>query len=67
MKLVMTSMREPAHPNAVCVSVRRYWDTAVKPSDFSMENFVIDKNYDNLDPFLDKMDYLLEGVVGSTT
>ena len=28
---------------------------------------VIDKAYDNLDPFLDKMDYLLEGVVGSTT
>src|SRR5271156_6332595 len=28
---------------------------------------VIDKTYDNLDPFLDKMDYLLEGVVGSTT
>ena len=28
---------------------------------------VIDKSYDNLDPFLDKMDYLLEGVVGSTT
>src|ERR1700712_4416572 len=25
---------------------------------------VIDKTYDNLDPFLDKMDYLLEGVVG---
>jgi basic membrane protein A and related proteins len=28
---------------------------------------VIDKTYDNLDPFLDKMDYLLEGVIGSTT
>ena len=28
---------------------------------------VIDKSYDNLDPFLDKMDYLLEGVVGSIT
>ena len=28
---------------------------------------VIDKTYDNLDPFLDQMDYLLEGVVGSTT
>ena len=28
---------------------------------------VIDKAYDNLDPFLDKMDYLLEGVVGSIT
>ena len=28
---------------------------------------VIDKPYDNVDPFLDKMDYLLEGVVGSTT
>jgi hypothetical protein len=28
---------------------------------------VIDKTYDNLDPFLDKMDYLLEGVSGSTT
>jgi len=28
---------------------------------------VIAKTYDNLDPFLDKMDYLLEGVVGSTT
>jgi simple sugar transport system substrate-binding protein len=28
---------------------------------------VIDKAYDNLDPFLDKMDYLLEGVIGSTT
>jgi basic membrane protein A and related proteins len=30
-------------------------------------NVVIDKTYDNLDPFLDKMDYLLEGVVGSIT
>jgi hypothetical protein len=28
---------------------------------------VIDKTYSNLDPYLDKMDYLLEGVVGSTT
>ena len=28
---------------------------------------VIDKTYDNLDPYLDKMDYLLEGVIGSTT
>src|SRR5271167_2344917 len=28
---------------------------------------VIDKTYGNLDPFLDRMDYLLEGVVGSTT
>ena len=28
---------------------------------------VIDKTYGNLDPFLDQMDYLLEGVVGSTT
>ena len=28
---------------------------------------VIAKTYDNLDPFLDQMDYLLEGVVGSTT
>jgi simple sugar transport system substrate-binding protein len=28
---------------------------------------VIDKTYENLDPFLDKMDYLLEGVVGSIT
>ena len=28
---------------------------------------VIDKTYDNFDPYLDKMDYLLEGVVGSIT
>ena len=28
---------------------------------------VIDKTYGNLDPYLDKMDYLLEGVVGSIT
>jgi simple sugar transport system substrate-binding protein len=28
---------------------------------------VIDKTYDNLDPYLDKMDYLHEGVVGSIT
>src|SRR5271155_1101722 len=28
---------------------------------------VIDKPYGNLDPYLDKMDYLLEGVVGSIT
>ena len=28
---------------------------------------VIDKTYGNLDPFLDKMDYLLDGVVGSIT
>ena len=30
-------------------------------------NIVISKTYDNLDPFLDKMNYLLEGVVGSIT
>ena len=28
---------------------------------------VIDKTYDNLDPFLDRMDYLIEGVQGSIT
>jgi basic membrane protein A and related proteins len=28
---------------------------------------VIDKTYDNLDPFLDQMNYLLDGVVGSIT
>jgi basic membrane protein A len=28
---------------------------------------VIDKAYDNLDPYLDQMNYLLEGVVGSIT
>jgi simple sugar transport system substrate-binding protein len=28
---------------------------------------VISKTYDNLDPFLDKMNYLLEGVQGSIT
>ena len=28
---------------------------------------VIDKTYDNYDPFLDGMGFLLEGVVGSTT
>ena len=30
-------------------------------------NVVITKTYDNLDPFLDKMDYLLQGVQGSIT
>ena len=30
-------------------------------------NVVIAKTYDNLDPFLDQMNYLLEGVVGSIT
>src|SRR5882724_3120605 len=30
-------------------------------------NLVITKSYDNLDPFLDQMNYLLEGVVGSIT
>jgi basic membrane protein A and related proteins len=30
-------------------------------------NVVISKTYDNLDPFLDKMNYLLEGVQGSIT
>lgn len=30
-------------------------------------NVVIDKTYDNYDPFLDGMGYLLEGVIGSTT
>jgi simple sugar transport system substrate-binding protein len=28
---------------------------------------VIDKTYDNLDPYLDQMNYLLEGVIGSIT
>ena len=30
-------------------------------------NVVISKTYDNLDPFLDQMNYLLEGVTGSIT
>jgi len=30
-------------------------------------NVVIDKTYDNLDPYLDQMNYLLEGVIGSIT
>jgi basic membrane protein A len=30
-------------------------------------NLVISKTYDNLDPFLDKMNYLLDGVQGSMT
>ena len=30
-------------------------------------NVVISKTYDNLDPFLDKMNYLLDGVQGSIT
>ena len=30
-------------------------------------NLVISKTYDNLDPWLDKMNYLLEGVQGSIT
>jgi basic membrane protein A and related proteins len=30
-------------------------------------NLVIDKTYDNYDPYLDGMNYLLEGVVGSIT
>jgi simple sugar transport system substrate-binding protein len=30
-------------------------------------NIVISKTYDNLDPFLDKMNYLLDGVQGSIT
>lgn len=30
-------------------------------------NVVIDKSYDNYDPYLDGMNYLLEGVVGSIT
>jgi simple sugar transport system substrate-binding protein len=30
-------------------------------------NIVISKTYDNLDPFLDQMNYLLDGVVGSIT
>ena len=28
---------------------------------------VIDKIYDNTDPYLDQMNYLLEGIIGSTT
>jgi simple sugar transport system substrate-binding protein len=30
-------------------------------------NLVLSKTYDNLDPYLDKMNYLLEGVQGSIT
>jgi simple sugar transport system substrate-binding protein len=30
-------------------------------------NVVISKTYDNLDPFLDQMNYLLDGVQGSIT
>ena len=26
---------------------------------------VLDKTYDNYDPYLDRMDYLIEGIVGS--
>ena len=41
MKFGITSMRHPVQPNAACVSARRYRDTAVSPSDFSIENLVM--------------------------
>jgi len=44
MKFGITSMRHAVHPNVVSVSLWRYRDTAVKPSDFSIENFVIGRN-----------------------
>ena len=34
-------MRHAVQPNVVSVSVCRYRETAVSPSDFSIENFVI--------------------------
>ena len=43
-KLGMTSMAHPVQPNASYVSSRRYSDTAVTASDFSIENLVTVKN-----------------------
>jgi simple sugar transport system substrate-binding protein len=39
----------------------------VGPLKDNMGNVVIDKTYDNYDPYLDGMNYLLEGVIGSIT
>ena len=41
MKFGITSMRQLMQPNAARVSVRRNCETAVSPSDFSIENLVI--------------------------
>ena len=44
MKFGTTSMRHAVHPNVVSVSCCRKRETAVRPSDFSIENFVIGRN-----------------------
>ena len=41
MKLWITCTAHAVHPNALKVSSRRYSETAVSLSDFSIENFVI--------------------------
>jgi hypothetical protein len=41
MKFGITSIRQAVHPKAFQVSTCRYRETAVRPSDFSIENLVI--------------------------
>ncbi len=48
-------------------SLRKGKPIYVGPLKDNKGKLVIDKTYGNLDPYLDKMDYLLEGVIGSTT
>ena len=60
---------EPAQKAALAAieGLRKGKPIYVGPLKDNKGKLVIDKTYGNLDPYLDKMDYLLEGVSGSTT
>ena len=64
-------MIEPAIAAAIVTAsgslIGKLLDLAGKREPTARATEVIDKTYDNKDPFLDGMNYLLEGVVGSIT
>lgn len=53
--------------NAAIVDLKNKKPIYVGPLKDNKGKVVIGKTYDNLDPYLDKMDYLLDGVQGSIT
>ena len=59
--------RREGHPDAALDTeyIKVYLARPVPPQ--GQARVVIDKTYDNYDPYLDGMNYLLEGVVGSIT
>jgi len=56
-----------AAADAAIASLKEKKPIYVGPLKDNNGNVVIDKTYDNYDPYLDGMNYLLEGVIGSIT